>query len=161
MPSPTNSKTAPHQPCCQARDRYAVNGYPYHYSTSIYETPEKGRANYELRRKQDRVKAVIFSLATEELQKERVGQAERNEQYVMQRFELLKDYPGEKFDYDWWKREVTEEFERLINKYPETNGAIKMRAFVLHFPYGSSLKPIQARDVAIVTRCGRPVSSAW
>jgi len=28
MPSPTNSKTAPHQPCCQARDRYAVNGYP-------------------------------------------------------------------------------------------------------------------------------------
>jgi arylsulfatase A len=31
----------------------------------------------------------------------------------------------------------------------------------LHFPYGSSLKPIQARDVAIVTRCGRPVSSAW
>jgi arylsulfatase len=32
---------------------------------------------------------------------------------------------------------------------------------ILHFPYGSSLKPIQARDVAIVTRCGRPVSSAW
>ena len=31
----------------------------------------------------------------------------------------------------------------------------------LHFPYGSSLKPIQARDVAIVTRCGRPVSNAW
>jgi len=31
----------------------------------------------------------------------------------------------------------------------------------LHFPYGSSLKPIQARDVAIVTRCGRPMSSAW
>jgi hypothetical protein len=37
----------------------------------------------------------------------------------------------------------------------------RLNRVVLHFPYGSSLKPIQARDVAIVTRCGRPVSSAW
>ncbi len=110
--------------------RVSFKDLSYHYSTSIYDTPEEGLANYKLVQKQDRVKAVVFALATEELQKERVGQAEINEQYAMQRFDLLKNYPGDKFNYDWWKRAVTEEMERLINKFPETKGAIKMRAFL-------------------------------
>ena len=37
-----------------------------------------------------------------------------------------------------------------------------MEAFNRHFPYGLSLEPIQARSVAIVTRCAPPpASGAW
>ncbi len=50
----------------------------------------------------------------------------------------------------------------VLQAYRECDNLMTRKATLsLHFPYGSSLKPIQARDVAIVTRCGRPVSSAW